>query len=1169
MKNFLFPWYRNLTALENTPAEQSFSVADPTNTDPKGLSTVTLSVAPSDGQSPTMVSLRFEASGVKLFEKKYQDDQSAQAELSSMAKDLSEAAELSKSGKTDEAKNLMSSLITKYKRASDTIVQPSPTTTMTQASQEVPLQYKGFKIEQLSDGRWQASQDVLAFRGDSIDTVKAKVDNMLRKAYGKKLAKRAGITMQNLFFDTVDEAMDYQEKMKALQPEEGAPAEGQPLWDQMQEQKEAPLPEGATDESLAPSNLAPDFKQIEKDKAKQDKDIGKRIKEQVKTEVESALEQKSASVFGKDQEALVDALRKNGRNWDEIKKIFVKELSYNEDDTTVFLDSIRQKEEGGPASEGLPLPPKPPEDLVSPETHDKLVKEIEDKEPKLEPELKPEPKPLEDEIARADNSEIRKVALNPLQEPPTIGQTPGQPLSAPIEEAPTMDAPPAEEPVQDVEPELLEAPEQGDRVYVMGDYETGQDGYEGTLDGKFSSKGNEYATVLKDDGSSEEVMMHRVVKASQKKVDKAFYEKKADYIYCSNPDCKRKATRRLPEGNYCEKHAPTKKEAKHEHVFEKKPSGIEVCPCGRFRFPEAYIKEHGGPIVEQKEADLDVESKSNEDVIRMFVDNSFPKDKMPVWGTANLKITKYPNGWALVNYQTPILYRANGEEGIYFNTQKYSVTTSKIQTYIRRNLTGKPVKEVDEAGIRQTIESAPVAVDQDIYTEPTLESLHESALKLQADLEHVGKIAFYFTKEGIEKTASDDSAFEANGWCRVWVDDIEIESDAKYSEILKLPDENTRIKALKELARDIAHEALRDADNAAGKFGVQAWFELLQPSDHDRIDWVALANPKSEEQEMEEFNKEMGYESSQTPKIEKKADHLEDITHHEEEGLSEEDEIAMFQRMINDGSVWHMQGSYGRRAMDLLRSGLCELGEKSFTDAYGNKVPSKHEVMPGTTGAPLETRKFASQQKKADPQPEAPKEVPVTYKELKIAPKHTDREKALPATEQQAEAAKKLESSLSSIEAIKTTVKQVKLELDKKIQEIQEAGGLSKLEEEKKKEIDQLSALVNATENKLIAYGNSLYGYSEVTEKVGPKITDAWRVEKLLKKFSGAEEYLKQAEAGAQSMAEEVTTKTLTKFPKLSKLDKSADFLDNLTEVYNNVLEALKSLVNEEEPARA
>jgi hypothetical protein len=1405
MKNLLASWFRSLTAFDNTPVKQEFSIVDPTSADPKGLNTVTLAVSPSDGQSPTMVSLYFEASGVKLFEKQYQDDQDAQTELSAMAQDLNEAATLSKEGKIDEAKNLVSSLIEKYKRHSDTLVQPTPTRTMTQASQE-PLQYKGFKLKKLEDGSWQASQDELAFRADSLDSVKAKVDNMLRKAYGKKLAKSAAITMQNLFFDTADEAMEYQEKMKTLQGPEGS-SEGKPLWEQMGNGNEEVAPSNETapeeDNELAPPSLS--FDRIEKDKAKTDKDIGKRIKDQVKTEVESALEQKSASVFGTDQEELVEALRKNGRNWDEIKKIFTKELSYNEDDTTVFLDSIRAKEEGG-ASEGLPLPPKPPEDLVSPETHDKLIKEIENKtDTKPEPELNDlhsakvnmhvcpkcgidwectDPKckrekdlcakcfetSKESEIARADNTEIRKVAtkkvalqlwerasnymgddlsdyymgpaigyekeplevsnfnvalkmlggegngvlvgsfggfgggyeqifvhkdaadkvailedienklqnypvlddddyseremeaqresyeswakpdalriideelhrqnpdlqgsvselelspeinnqlanvvfddlaygdgtalnpkhllqeaeeagllnslrnklegkeaapenpnqmklfetslkhkllikalhkraLNPLQEPPAIGQAPSQPLSSPVEENPTFDSPVPAAPEANPEPEFLEAPQAGDRVYVMGDYETGEDGYEGTMVSDYTSKGDEYAVISKDDGDNAEVALHRVVKASQKKVAQVYYEKVAGPVYCKNSDCNRKATIRRPDGNWCEKHAPAyEKKAEHVHEYRKsRPSStVEICPCGRFRFTEEYLKTHP-PIVEkkadetpkgkfpfghvrvdedaasrsekifsetggdieivkkepEKEADLEVESKGNEDVIRMFINDSFPKDKMPVWGTANLKISKMPNGWALVNYQTPILYRANGSDVVVFNTHKYSVTTSKIQSQIRRNFAGQPVKETDEAGIHSAIDQSNIATPEP-ETNPELQSLHESALKLQAELEREGEIAIYFHKEGIEKQAAGDSAFEANGWCRVWIQDTEIESDKRYPEILKLADETVRVDALKDLARELAHEALRLADSAASKVGVQAWFESLHPSDHDRIDWDALANPTQE-----------NVESAQNPKIEKKAEYP---------------------------------------------GGPCAGCGKELPTVWGATF-CKECVDKG-----LDKKHF--EKKAADPVP-AP-EIPVTYKELQKAPPYTDRSKALPANQEQVEVAKNLQISMASIESIKDLVKRVKADLEKRILALQQAGGLSQLEEEKKKQVDQLSALINATENKLISYGEHLYGYSEQTKKVGPILTDAWRVEKLVEKFAGAAEYLKAAEAGAQNMAKEVTTKTLTKFPKLSRLDKQAGFLDSLNDVYSNVLEALKLIIGSDEPA--
>lgn len=70
----------------------------------------------------------------------------------------------------------------------------------------------------------------------------------------------------------------------------------------------------------------------------------------------------------------------------------------------------------------------------------------------------------------------------------------------------------------------------------------------------------------------------------------------------------------------------------------------------------------------------------------------------------------------------------------------------------------------------------------------------------------------------------------------------------------------------------------------------------------------------------------------------------------------ENDEIKRIQELINTGMAWKLEGAVGRAAMRLLEAGLCELGEKRFTDYYGNVVPSRFDVKPGTKGAPLETR---------------------------------------------------------------------------------------------------------------------------------------------------------------------------------------------------------------------
>ena len=49
-----------------------------------------------------------------------------------------------------------------------------------------------------------------------------------------------------------------------------------------------------------------------------------------------------------------------------------------------------------------------------------------------------------------------------------------------------------------------------------------------------------------------------------------------------------------------------------------------------------------------------------------------------------------------------------------------------------------------------------------------------------------------------------------------------------------------------------------------------------------------------------------------------------------EAGELESDEIvAGFQKLIDDGSVWQLQGSYGRMAVTLIEGGLCTRSKTS------------------------------------------------------------------------------------------------------------------------------------------------------------------------------------------------------------------------------------------------
>ena len=57
------------------------------------------------------------------------------------------------------------------------------------------------------------------------------------------------------------------------------------------------------------------------------------------------------------------------------------------------------------------------------------------------------------------------------------------------------------------------------------------------------------------------------------------------------------------------------------------------------------------------------------------------------------------------------------------------------------------------------------------------------------------------------------------------------------------------------------------------------------------------------------------------------------------------------QELINSGMAWRLEGSIGRAAMAAINAGECVLGEEGHTDYYGNYVPSRYEVEPGTKGS--------------------------------------------------------------------------------------------------------------------------------------------------------------------------------------------------------------------------
>jgi len=77
---------------------------------------------------------------------------------------------------------------------------------------------------------------------------------------------------------------------------------------------------------------------------------------------------------------------------------------------------------------------------------------------------------------------------------------------------------------------------------------------------------------------------------------------------------------------------------------------------------------------------------------------------------------------------------------------------------------------------------------------------------------------------------------------------------------------------------------------------------------------------------------------------------METITLERITELQSEYGLTDLQKFIDTGDAWLTEGHIGRTAMSALEQGACLLPEKSHKDAYGGTIPSRNDLMPGTTG---------------------------------------------------------------------------------------------------------------------------------------------------------------------------------------------------------------------------
>ena len=61
--------------------------------------------------------------------------------------------------------------------------------------------------------------------------------------------------------------------------------------------------------------------------------------------------------------------------------------------------------------------------------------------------------------------------------------------------------------------------------------------------------------------------------------------------------------------------------------------------------------------------------------------------------------------------------------------------------------------------------------------------------------------------------------------------------------------------------------------------------------------------------------------------------------------------VRELQPIIDDGSIWHLRGRWGRMAIEGINRGLLRLGPTAVPDAYGNIVPAFSQIKAGEPGS--------------------------------------------------------------------------------------------------------------------------------------------------------------------------------------------------------------------------
>lgn len=178
---------------------------------------------------------------------------------------------------------------------------------------------------------------------------------------------------------------------------------------------------------------------------------------------------------------------------------------------------------------------------------------------------------------------------------------------------------------------------------------------------------------------------------------------------------------------------------------------------------------------------------------------------------------------------------------------------------------------------------------------------------------------------------------------------------------------------------------------------------------------------------------------------------------------------------------------------------------------------------------------------------------PAAYQTYKIKPKDID---VPPSVEP---GSTTIESLLQVVHKAEESKSNLQVAIEKATQEIEKAMNLGDIDRKEQEALDQLAVLLDAQKDKIVSIGSWLVALRDQIKVKKGKLTPSEKVNKLLEKFEGAEQFLKNVEA--QVKDEQTRIREIVEFPKKESsiqavagvggwfkglLDKMSGWLDDL-----------------------